>query len=108
MHDAASGARKKKGFKAAAADKIVPADAVDGKALGYMGEKVGADAQIGEVVSGNRVGFHKRAPLRNAVQVKTYTDIVFMVADIRQKRQSRAVLKKIRCTNHPKRCYTEI
>lgn len=73
-----------------------------------MGEKIGADAQIGESVSGNRVGYHKRAPLENAVRVKTYTDIVFMVADIRKKRQSRAVLKKIRYTNHPKRCYTEI
>ena len=50
-----------------------------------MGEKIGADAQIGESVSGNRVGYHKRTPLENAVWVKTYTDIVFMVADIRQK-----------------------
>lgn len=51
VYDAVSGMRKKKGLQTAASDQVVPADAFDGKRLGNMGEKIGADAQIGEVVS---------------------------------------------------------
>lgn len=69
MHDAVSGVRKKKAFQLAAPDPVVPADAGDGKRFADMGKKIGADAQINEIVRERRRGFHERTPLETCIEI---------------------------------------
>ena len=48
---------------------VVPADAGDGKRFADMGKKIGADAQINEIVRERRRGFHERTPLETCIEI---------------------------------------